>query len=33
MVPTVGAAGAAGAALMTILADAGEVHPSAFVTV
>jgi hypothetical protein len=33
MVPTVGAAGAAGAALMTIFADAGEVHPSAFVTV
>ena len=33
MVPTVGAAGAAGAALMTTLADAGEVHPAAFVTV
>jgi hypothetical protein len=33
MVPIVGAAGAAGAALMTILADAGEIHPAAFVTV
>jgi hypothetical protein len=33
MVPTVGAAGAAGAALMTTLADAGEVHPAALVTV
>jgi hypothetical protein len=33
MVPTVGAAGAAGAALMTTFADAVEVHPVAFVTV
>ena len=33
IVPTVGAVGVAGCALMTTLADAGEVHPAAFVTV
>jgi hypothetical protein len=33
MVPIIGAAGAAGAALITILPDAGEEHPAAFVTV
>ena len=33
MVPTMGASGAPGAALMTTSADAGEVHPSALVTV
>ena len=33
IVPTVGAAGVAGCALMTTLADAKEVHPAAFVTV
>ena len=31
--PTVGAVGVAGCALMTTLADAGEVHPAALVTV
>ena len=31
--PTVGAAGAAGTALITTLADAGEVQPAALVTV
>ena len=31
--PTVGAVGETGCALMRILADSGEVHPSAFVTV
>ena len=33
MAPTVGAAGAPGTALITTLADAGEVQPAAFVTV
>ena len=33
MVPTVGAPGDAGTALITTLADAGEVHPAAVVTV
>ena len=33
MVPTVGAVGIAGCASMTTLADAGEVHPAALVTV
>ena len=33
IVPTVGAVGVGGCALMTILADAEEVHPEAFVTV
>jgi hypothetical protein len=33
MVSTVGAAGDAGTALITTLADAGEVHPAAVVTV
>ena len=33
IVPTVGAAGEPGAAVMTTLADAEEVHPAAFVTV
>ena len=33
MVPTVGAAGKAGAALITTLADAGDIHPAALVTV
>ena len=32
VVLTVGAAGAVGCELITILADAGEVHPEAFVT-
>ena len=33
MAPTVGAKGAEGCALMTTLADAGETHPAALVTV
>jgi hypothetical protein len=33
IVPTVGAVGVTGCAAMTILAEATEVHPSAFVTV
>ena len=33
IVPTVGAAGAAGTALMTTLAEDEEVHPAAFLTV
>ena len=33
IVPTVGAAGVAGCALITTLADATEVHPAALVTV
>ena len=33
IVPTTGAVGAAGCALITTLADAGEVHPAALVTV
>ena len=33
MLPGVGAAGVAGCGLITILADAGEVHPTALVTV
>jgi len=33
LVPTVGADGEAGTALMTILADESEVHPDALVTV
>ena len=33
IVPTVGAAGAFGTALMTILADEAEVHPDALATV
>ena len=33
MVPTIGADGVAGCALITIFADATEVHPTAFVTV
>ena len=33
IVPMVGAVGVAGCALITTLADAGEVHPAAFVTV
>ena len=33
IVPTVGAVGGAGCALMTTLPDAGEVHPAALVTV
>ena len=33
IVPTRGAAGVTGCALMTTLADAIEVHPAAFVTV
>ena len=33
LVPTAGADGEAGMALMTILADEGEVHPDALVTV
>ena len=33
MVPTIGADGAAGIALITILADADDVHPAALVTV
>jgi len=33
IVPTVGAVGVAGCALITTLADAKEVHPAAFVTV
>ena len=33
IVPTKGAVGVTGCALMTILADAVEVHPAAFVTV
>ena len=33
IVPAIGAAGVAGCALMTILADAGEIHPAALVTV
>ena len=32
-VPTVGAVGGSGWALMTTLAEAGDVHPAAFVTV
>ena len=33
IVPTVGAAGVAGCALITTFADAGETHPAALVTV
>ena len=33
MVPTIGADGVAGCALITTFADAAEVHPTAFVTV
>jgi hypothetical protein len=33
MAPTVGAVGVEGCALITILTDAGEVHPTEFVTV
>ena len=33
MVPTVGAAGVGGCALITTLAEAGELHPAALVTV
>jgi len=33
IVPTVGAVGVTGCALMTTLAEAGEVHPAALVTV
>ena len=33
MVPTIGADGVAGCTLITIFADATEVHPTAFVTV
>ena len=33
MVPTVGAVGVVGCALITTLAEAGEVHPEALVTV
>ena len=33
IVPTVGAVGADGAALITILADAPEIHPASLVTV
>jgi len=33
MAPAVGAGGVSGCALMTILADATDVHPAAFVTV
>lgn len=33
MVPTVGATGVNGCGLITILADAGEVHPTSLVTV
>jgi hypothetical protein len=33
IVPTVGAPGVEGCALMTALTDAGEVHPAALVTV
>jgi hypothetical protein len=33
IVPTVGATGVAGCALITILADKGEIHPEAVVTV
>jgi hypothetical protein len=33
IVPTVGAVGVAGWALITTLAEAGETHPEAFVTV
>jgi len=33
IVPTVGAVGVAGCALITILADAGEIQPEALVTV
>ena len=33
IVPTVGAVGVAGCALITTLADAKEVHPAAFFTV
>jgi hypothetical protein len=33
IVPTAGAVGDAGTALITTLADAGEVHPAALVTV
>jgi len=32
MVPTIGAEGVAGCTLITIFADATEVHPTAFVT-
>jgi len=33
MVPTIGADGVAGCALIAIIADTTEVHPTAFVTV
>ena len=33
IVPTVGAVGVVGCALITTLAEAGEVHPAALVTV
>ena len=33
IVPTVGAAGVAGCALITTFADATEIHPTEFVTV
>ena len=33
IVPTVGAVGVAGCALITTLAEAGEIHPEALVTV
>ena len=33
MVPIAGATGVRGCALITILADAGEIHPTALVTV
>ena len=33
MVPMVGAVGVEGCALITMLADAGEIHPEALVTV
>ena len=33
IVPTVGVSGVVGCALITILADVGEIHPAALVTV
>ena len=33
IVPTIGAVGVAGCVLITTLADAGEIHPEALVTV